>query len=353
MVQVLSQITDRRLLQKLPVFATEEFLGAKSSQYGWLTSEDYLLPYFIDSRLSFKRLVFTTETISLSDRHDSTAEIEFLDDVVELCRKGKPIGVDFIATAQANAVFNAVPSESEHLEWGSYTVDLKQPEGAIFNAFHSKHRNVIRKASASGVVISTTNDTALVYHCVRETMERQKLLFFPSHAYLSELQRRLRGMVTFYTAMREARLQGVAVVVHNHLGAFYYYGGSTENPFTGSLNFLQSEIIKDLKSKNVPVYDLMGARIVKDGDLKIEGIQKFKSRFASGMRKGYCFKKVFNPLRYRLFVCAVKAYFALRGSRYAGDVIDQARQSQLVPAAEISPEQHAPSSTPTATNCTQ
>ena len=74
------------------------------------------------------------------------------------------------------------------------------------------------------------------------------------------------------------------------------------------------------------MYDLMGARMDTVGDEKLEGIQRFKSRFASGMRQGYCFRSILHPMRHRLFLSTARSYFMLKGSRYTGDVIDQAKQ---------------------------
>lgn len=329
MVEIQRQLQDKSVAEKLYVFGTREFLASKSTDHGWFLSKDFALPFWVDRSLAFRRLVFTTETICLREDLTVEAEKQFLDEIVGICERGKDIRVDLIATPQANAVFRAVPSGSECIAWGSYIVDLTKPETAIFDAFHAKHRNVIRKASADGVTITTTRDTALIYGSLKETMVRQRLLFFPSKSYLDELQRQLDDKITFYIALREAQLQGAAVVVHNQVGAFYYYGGSIEKPYTGSLNLMQYEIMRDLKRKNVPVYDLMGARITTGGDSKIEGIQRFKSRFASSMRRGYSFRRIIRPVKHRIFISAVKAYFALKGSQYHGDVIDQTRAFQL------------------------
>ena len=319
--------TPRGLEDRLPVFAMEEFLSAKSLEYGWLASRDFVLPFFIDRRLFFRRLVFTTETIALNSSATVEAETAFLEAAMAFCDKRREISVDFVSTAQANSVFRTVPSGSEHLPWGSYVVDLCPSEAAIFARFHSKHRNVIRNAENNGVTVMTTDDTRMIHELLKETMMRQKLLFYPSVSYLETLQRKLKERVTFYVANTHEGAQSAAVVVHNHLGGFYYYGGSVPRPAAGSSNLLQFEIMKDLQRKKVPVYDLMGARIDTGGDAKIEGIQRFKERFASGMRKGFCFRHVVSPIRHRLFISSVKAYFTMKGSRYAGDVIDQARQA--------------------------
>jgi hypothetical protein len=324
MIELLT--TPTGLADRLPVFATEAFLSAKSREYGWFSSPDFALPFFIDRRLCFSRLVFTTETIPLNPGATVEAETEFLDTVTTLCRREKKISVDIIATAQANSVFRAVPRGSEYLPWGSYIVDLCQSEAAVFARFHPKHRNKIRIAESQGVIVSTTSDTHLVHDVLRQTMTRQKMIFYPSVSYLDALKRNLKQHVAFYVAKQRDELQGAAVVVHNHLGGFYYYGGSIPHPATGSLNFMQFEIMKALQRKNVPVYDLMGARIDTGGDEKLEGIQHFKSRFASGMRQGYRFRSILHPVRHRLFLCTARGYFILRGSHYTGDVIDEAKR---------------------------
>ena len=330
MVQIVRDLAGTDFAQKLSVFGSEEFLASKSTDYGWFVSRKFVLPFIVDGRLrklGFKRIMLTTEAIRRGESPTPEEEHGFLEDVLRVCAQGKQISADSIAT-QANAVFRSVPLGSDSLPWGSYVVDLTKPETAIFDSFDPAHKNRIRKGIRDGVVVTTTNDIDTVYENVKATMARQRLLFFPSRSYLAELQKRLGPMITFYVAQHENRLQGSAVVVHNQCGAFYYYGGSIVEPSPGSLTLMHFEIIKNLKKKNVPVYDLMGARLTTGNDAKIEGIQRFKRRFASGMRIGFCFRSILSPLRHRMMLAAVKTFFVLKGSHYSGDVFDQARHNQ-------------------------
>jgi lipid II:glycine glycyltransferase (peptidoglycan interpeptide bridge formation enzyme) len=272
--------------------------------------------------------MLTTEAIPLHENVRPGSDSEFLDEVLSICEKGKRIRADWVVT-QANAVFSTVPSRTDSLPWGSYIVDLTKSEAAIFETYDPKHKNMIRRAIKGGVVVKTTTDVAAIYNNVRETMVRQNLLYFPSQSYLSELQRRLGDKITFHIALHDNRIQGSAVVVHNHRGGFYYYGGSIAEPFPGALTLMQYEIMKELKRKDVPVYDLMGARMIIGDDSKIEGIQRFKRRFASGMRSGYCFRRIINPRRHKMLNTAMKIYFVLKGSHYEGDVIDVTRRSEM------------------------
>jgi hypothetical protein len=322
------------IAEKLPVFGSEEFLSAKSPEYGWFISENFVLPFVVDARLrkvGFKRIMVTTEPVALRSQPSVDEEQSFLEDVLQAC-EGRDISADSIAT-QANAVFRTVPSGVDTLPWGSYLVDLRKTENAIFDSFDSAHKNRIRKAIKDGVAIASTKDVAMIYHNIKETMDRQHLLFYPSKRYLLELQQKLQQNITFHIAEKDHSLQGVAVVLHNKLGAYYYYGGSIAEPSPGSLTLLHYEIIKDLKTKGVPVYDLMGARLSQNNDAKIEGIQRFKRRFASSMRAGFCFRKVLHPLRYRMMISTIKTFFFLKGSQYEGDVFDQARRVEACTTA--------------------
>jgi hypothetical protein len=328
--------TSGKLKGKLPVFATEAFLASKSPDYGWFVSEDLALPFVIDRTLCFSRMIFTSEPIYVRDSVSPQREIQFLNEVLRLCSlRGGPLAVDSVSSSQANVVSRVVPDGSDYISWGSYVVDLTSTEEAIFANFHSKHRNVIRKASATGVKISTTGDTRLIYSNLQHTMRRQHVLFYPSQSYLDRLQRNLQNNITFYVATHEGTLQGTAVIAHNDLGAFYYYGGSVTAPTTGSLNLMHYEIMQDLKRKGVPVYDLMGARLDASNNAKIEGIQRFKSRFASGVRVGYRFRKIIRPTKHKIFLAAVKTYFTLRHSSYAGDVIDECPANARVGPASV------------------
>jgi hypothetical protein len=330
MIHIARQLAGTGLQDRLPVFGSEEFLSCKSPDYGWFVSDEFALPFFVDQRfrkIGFYRLVLTTEPIALQNESTPEAESVFLNDAVRLCKEQQGIKADSIAT-QANAVFRAVPAAADSLPWGSYIVDLTKTETEIFEAFDAKHRNMIRRAAKGGVTVTSSADVFVIFENLKETMTRQKLLFFPSLSYLTELQSKLRDKITFYLAMHEGKLQGTAVVVHNNCGGFYYYGGSIAEPYPGSLAFMQYEIMKHLKAGGAPVYDLMGARIAGENNEKIENIQRFKRRFSSGMRSGFCFRQILSPMKHKVVTAAVKTYFKLKGSHYDGDVIDQSRRDE-------------------------
>ena len=303
---------DDAFKEYLPIFATKQFLSTKSQEYGWFASKETVLPFYIDRRGGFSKLVFTNETIFLGARIN---EITFLNGVVD---KAKSLHIDMIAQPLANAVFSNVPLDTKHIKWGSYVVDLLQSEEALLQNMHAKHRNVIRKAIKDGIEIQETEDIGLVFENLKETMQRQNKAF-PS---LNELEK-LKKFSKFFIALKDGKIQGSAVLPYNIQGAFYLYGGSIVRPYSGSLNYMHYFAMLQLKKEGVKAYDFMGARIDVEPGSKLEGIQRFKSRFGGELKRGYLWKYYYHPTKVSLMYFIQRIRFNLKGKDYLGDAIDQ------------------------------
>ena len=304
---------DKNIKQYLPIFATKEFLETKSNEYGWFVSDEFILSYYIDRRFIFSKLVFTNETIYLSDNIDN--EKEFLNQVVNL---SKDLDIDFISQPLANCVFAVVPDNSKFISWGSYVVDLTVDEETIMKNIHSKHRNVIKKAKKDGVVIEVIEDIEIIYNNIKETMQRQ------NRAYPSlESLEKIKKFTTFFIAKKDDEIQGCSVVPYNQHQALYLYGGSISRPYTGSLNLMHYEAMLYFKKNGVKQYDFMGARPNVEKGSKLEGIQRFKSRFTKDMREGYMWKYEVRPLKVKLMNLLQILLSKSKGKQYLGDAIEQ------------------------------
>lgn len=299
---------------ELPIFAQEAYLKSKSNDYGWFINENFILPFTIEKKLIFKRLIFTNETIYLKESLNVKNEKSFLNELVIYCKVHSVC--DFIYKAQANAVFNTTPNGSQSIEWGTYESKLDTSIEHTFSKFRSKDRNIIRKAIKSNVMVREADKVEEVYENIKSTFIRQKSLFFPSLEYLNKLQKNLGDKIVFFVVTHEEKIQGSAIIIYDDKRAFYFYGGSITKPINGSINLLQYKILDFLYTKNVQYYDLMGARLSVEKGSKFEAIQRFKSRFGKTLKEGYAFRVVIHPLKFRLFNVIVKAYFRLKGSRY-------------------------------------
>lgn len=307
----------------LPIFATENFLKSKSSSYGWFVSNKFILPFVIDKKLTFKRLIFTTETFYLEENLSIQEERAFLNEVVEYCRRDDIC--DFIFKAQSNVVFKTFPENAEEVAWGTYEIELNLTEEEIFNNFESKARTKVRKAIKTDVIISKTDDIELIYQNIKETFMRQQSLLYPSLEYLQKLQTNLKDNLQCFVAKQNGAIQGVALIVYDKKRAYYLFGGSTARPSPGSLNLLHYEIIKFCKEKEIGFYDFVGARVCFEKGSKFASLQAFKKSFGAKLKEGYAFRVILKPMKYKLFKLLVNLYFKSKGSSYT-DPIDSIRR---------------------------
>ena len=310
MVKIIND--SKEFKDRLPIFATKEFLELKSNDYAWFVDEDFILPFYIDKRAIFSKLTFTTATIMLNDTGN---EKKFLNEVV---KKAKVLDIDYISQPLANAVFSEVADNSTYIDWGSYVVSLALSEEEILKNMHSKHRNVIKKAIKDGVLIEETKDANIVFENLKETMQRQNRAY-PSFDELEKLKK----ISKFYIAKKDDIVQGCAVLPYNRFGALYLYGGSISRPYTGSLNLMHYRAMCDLKKLAVAEYDFMGARLNVEKGTKLEGIQRFKSRFGGELKRGFLWKYNYKPLKIKAIEQIQKIRFRLKGMEYMGDAIEQ------------------------------
>jgi len=306
----------------LPILAQEKYLKNKSNKYGWIFDDNYILPYFLDKRLIFTRMVFTYGLIAQKENLNLDAEKEFLDNMVDFVKKEKLC--DFIYKAQSNVIFNISPKDSDCVPWGTYELDLSLDSEELLKSFHGKHRNVIRKATNDGVKISVSDDIDLIQKLIADTMGRQNVVHFPSLEYFTKLQNNISENLLLLIAMKESKLEGVAVFVYDKKKAYYMYGGSSRNPYPGSMNLLHFEAMKIFKEKRVEKYDFVGARINFEKGSKYEGLDRFKSRFGTTLCQGYSFRTIVNPLKFKLFNLLSKTYLKIKGYDYI-DPIDSIR----------------------------
>jgi hypothetical protein len=222
--------------------------------------------------------------------------------------------------------FKEHPAESKFCPFGDYSVDLAHSdEEALFSNIHPKHRNKIRKAEKSGIVIhygrKALDDFYMLY---KETMERGKLFcdtfeFFQKMYDNSGDDNVICG-VAYYNGKPEGGLFGIYTMYSGH----YLYGASANDiQVSGSINFLHWEAMKLLKSKGVKRYSFSGARLSDVSGTKLEGIQEFKSRFGGKLNKGYLWKADIQPAKCLLLNSLLKTKFMLTGYKPKPDIIDK------------------------------
>ncbi|MGX1928076.1 lipid II:glycine glycyltransferase FemX [Flagellimonas sp. 2504JD4-2] len=320
MMEVVDNIDDGQL----PVFAKKAFLDCRSDQYGWICDNDFVLPFIVDKRYIFKRLIFTTEVISRGKKTTPQQEQLFLNNAIDLIKN--ELQVDMVAKAQSNAVFNSAPDNANSIPWGSYQKDIQLSDEELMLSIKSKTRNMVRRAFKGGVKVEE-GDYMELWTLMQHTFKRQGEDFLaPSLDYVKKLKQGLKDKFLILKAVHNGTIQGIVGIPFDDSTAYYLFGGSAARPHAGALNFLQFESMKKLRDMGVSTYDFVGARIDPSPNSKYYNIQKFKTSFNPDLKQGYAFKVIFKPMKYRIMNLGIYLSYLLKRKRYEGDPIDQVQR---------------------------
>lgn len=289
--------------------------------YGYVCSDVLSLPYIVKKRGIYKFVQLPS--IIVGGNEDSAGKQQFIEGAVEeLCRKENP---DAILTLNT-AICSVHPEKAEYCKFGSYIIDLQKTEDEIFAEIHSKHRNVIRKAEKDGLTVDFGPQYADVcYEQIKETYERQQRVAYTKEHF--EKLKKLGENVDYWVVKSGEEVQGCAVLLWSKgFSSYYLHGGSGPHPHGGAMNLLHWEAIRKMKERGVLKYDFVGARVNPEPGSKLEGIQRFKSRFGGEMKVGYMWRYVNRPFRYKLYTLMLNSYMKyVKHDNTFSDIIKEER----------------------------
>ena len=309
----------------LSIYASEQFLKAVGDEYGWLGGIDNsgklrcILPYTIIQKAMVRMVRFRVATIPLGDELEVEEEKLFLNNAIKYFHS---IGADLIIPASTNTIFRTYPNGAIVAPYGTYIIDLNQPEEAIWGTLNASHRRKVRLAMKQGVKIrSGLEYVDISYKLVRDTFKRSSLGFM-GHEAFTHFVRSLGKNVKILIADYQGTVQGCVIIPFSNYSAYYVYGGSISEPIAGAINLLHWEAIRQFHGLGVNRYDFVGVRINPEKGSKQEGLMMFKQRFGGQLVQGYMWKYPLRPLKYAVYSLAVRL---LRG----GDIVDAERYKLL------------------------
>ena len=303
----------------LPVFAKEEFLRAVGDEYGWLGGIDEsgrlrcVLPYTVVRKAGVRMVRFRIETIPCGADLEVLEEQSFLNSVVQHFQKS---GADVIIPASNNSIFRTFPDGADVAPYGSYVVDLQQPEDVLWRNVSKKTRQNIGTARRDGVSIREGLEFLdSAYDLTRETFRRSKLPFMDRDSF-----KRFALSLGQNGKLLLAEYQGVAqsysLFAFSTPCAYAIYGGNIQHQHQGAMKLLQWEAICLFRSLGIRKFDFFGARINPIKGSKQEGINMMKEHLGATLAEGYMWKYSLRPWRALLYSVGVRL---LRG----GDIVDQ------------------------------
>ena len=310
-------------IEKYPVLFSPAFLQSHNGvcDYGYFIENNIVLPYTIRKKSMFKWIQLDSD---FCREINKTEKKQFLDNMVEYVKKN--IKVSHILTTNT-AIFDVYPTDSFYCKFGTYLVNLTQSEDDLFKGLHSKHRNVVRKAQTDGIIVEHGPEQASnAIMLMQDTFDRQNKVSGLGLALIKQMEP-LGDMVDYWVAKdSEGNLQGSAILLWNKGNTCYYmHGGSAAHTKPGAMNLLMWESMKCMKERGVKWFDFVGARVTTEAGSKLEGIQRFKSRFGATMKVGYMFRVVINKPYYMLYKLAVNGVFLALTRTIPRDIIREER----------------------------
>jgi len=304
---------------ELPIFANEAFLRAVSDEYGWLggfaDSGELrcVLPYTIIRKAIIRMVRFRVETMPYVEDFSIDEEKAFLNNAIDYFRS---VRADIVIPATTNCIFRSYPDGAEAAPYGTYVIDLSQPEETLWKNIDRITRQNIKSASKAGIIIRDAVGRELdeAYWLIRETFKRSDLPFMSLVSFkhfLSGLGEYGKTLVADY----QGATQSFVVFAFSHPCAYAIYAGNSITQHQGANKLLYWEAIRLFRSLGIRRYDFMGARINPEKGSKQEALALFKKRFGATLKLGYMWKYPLHPLKYRLYGLAARF-------RSGGDIVD-------------------------------
>ena len=313
------ELIDFKWNKRYSIFSHPNYLSQKSNDYMYIggfinQSLKFVLPWVRHNKLIFSHLQFPSSIIYVDENMGLKDEKLFMKKLIPFLKFNK---IDFIIQPPTTAIFNFFPPNAKYIPFGSYIIDLQNDEETLWKNIHSKHRNVIRRAEKNCVEIKHDKNIEISHNLISQTLKRSDMNFMNLEQFKIFIDS-FGEFVKIFIAYQDGTPQGCAILPWSNYSAYYIFGGSIDKVSTGSLNLLHWEAIKFFKKNNVRYYDFVGARINPTKDKKLEGIQRFKSRFGGNLKRGYLWK-------YELNMWKTHIYWKLHSFKYGkiNDIIDK------------------------------
>ena len=204
------------------------------------------------------------------------------------------------------------------MPYGSYVIDLTQPEEALWKNVDKGVRNEISQARKKGVTVRSGPEFCdAAYSLIAETFARTKVRFMGREPFMRYVDG-LGGNAMILEASCEGAPQSYMVLAFSRHSAYSVYVGNVAGQQRGASKLLYWESIRLCRELGVRRYDFVGARINPEKGSKQANINFLKKHLGGNLIEGYMWKYSLRPLRSIPYNLAVRL---LKG----GDIVDRER----------------------------
>lgn len=283
----------------------------------------FFAPILRQSNKKFKTLQFQfVPTNEKGEKAETLEEKEFLQEFVAFVQKKKL--AHRIVQPVTHCLFTEYPSESIHVPFGTYRIDIQKTEEEILKNMQARTRSSINQISKLAVEIRYGISELEKFQQLHEETMKRTVSFYESYQSLKSELQGLPENAFLATVYIDGVLQGGLYLLYSEFCAFYMHGASSKNTSAqGAIRYLHFKTMCEMKKRGVKYYDFVGARLSDVSGTKYEGIQDFKRRFGSDLIKGYLWKIDIDPKICASYDLLLKIKCKMKRTHFPKDIIDQ------------------------------
>lgn len=247
--------------------------------------------------------ILSSEVYALKESNESPKH--FLDECMIILKNCTKLA--WIASGTA-ALFDYYPTNSQHIPFGSYLIDLTLPEETLWQNVHRSHRNCINYAKRNGMVLKIGGCELISDYLLldRETWQRSNQEGYNSDLLENFIQG-LKDCSCICIVYNQDVPQAGACYYYNKAMTYNLYAASANYIKKGAMKFMHWEMIRYFKLMGVQTYNFIGYRFRVDPNSKHQGIQEFKRLFGPTLFQGYMFRTILKPSYRTMFQCLYQA----------------------------------------------
>jgi hypothetical protein len=227
---------------------------------------------------SYRRWALLGEPVATTSRPIDQAQA-----LTALLAYAKSEGVDVLdcqfnmARWSTEAVEAVLPPDC-HEPFGTYLVDLTVGEEAARSGFSSNHKRQLKQALKAGLSVRRSVEIEPLVSLLTAVYGRtdRKVPFSPE--YLARLLAMDSDSLVAVTVESDNAIEMVLLVPHDGGRGYFLHGAARPGGVRGAAVLGHFEAMRCLMERQVPAYDLGGARPWHD-DPRLQGIAEFKRRF--------------------------------------------------------------------------
>ncbi|MBF0141127.1 MAG: peptidoglycan bridge formation glycyltransferase FemA/FemB family protein [Magnetococcales bacterium] len=181
-------------------------------------------------------------------------------------------------------------------EFGTYEIDLRGDEAALWSGVHSSHRTKINRGKREGLQVCFSFDCDPFISLMDQTYARGGDDNPFSRDYLQLLLATSGSDMLLVGITSPRGLEAGSIIPLDAERGYFLHGATRLDAPPGASALLHWQTMLALKERGIPLYDLGGARRETQNP-RLKGIFQFKERFGGRFQPCWYWRKVIHPGR--------------------------------------------------------